>query len=123
DPIRLLERVVPFTIRTKNARVHVVDAIAKVIVQGVIEMVVPFERARVEDGEIIRRLPALEARHERSPFWIVAQPRGWEMNPVVDDVLQPRLVQQITGLIVLTPIPLAPLALDGAPGDVIFVRD
>ena len=58
----------------------------------------------------------------RLPFLLITQPDGREMSPDINDIFEARLVQGLLDRVVLFPLPLARLALDRAPGDVIFVR-
>jgi hypothetical protein len=54
---------------------------------------------------------------------ITFPPARREMDPIIDDILEPSPVQRLLHGVVLLPGPLPRLAFDGAPGDIIFVGD
>jgi hypothetical protein len=49
DPARHHEWVIAFAIRTEDAGIYVVDAVAEMLVKGFVEMVIPLNGAGVED--------------------------------------------------------------------------
>ena len=124
DPVRHFQRVIAFAVRAEDAGIDVVDPLAEMVVQVFVEVVVPLDGAGIEDGEIIGLLAVLQAAHQRALLLLLlAQPDGREMNPVVNHVFEAGPVQGLLDRIMLFPKPLARLALDGTPGDVIFVGD
>src|SRR5438046_2942938 len=96
DPIGNLERVIAFAVWPQNAGLAGINSVAEMIVEAFVEVVIPFDSARIENGEIVRLLAVFEAAHERAPvLLLVAQPNGGKMDPMIDDVFQASLVQRV----------------------------